>query len=580
MKIVLLVLMAVGLCVPNTGIDNKRATTSFYSAIVGTECNPLPSAQVIGPTDTEENLTITIVLRGLPGVGAAIDNVWSAPNIESRTYLTFDQVGADPNDIANVEVFAAQNNLVVVGVNQVGRTVQLYGTVSQHNLAFGVTLTNYQSPTETYRSYSGPVRVPVGLVDVIVAVTGLDNRRIAFHNGISGTQAPQLPFRPVLSPTPTPTPTHTPTPTPTPTPTTTPTPTPTPTPTTTPTPTPNINLSPPFTPAQVGMLYNFPTSVTGAGQCVAIIELGGGYYPSDLTNPSLVTWVSVDGATNSPSNNISSSDGEVALDIQVIQGVAPAAHIVVYFAPNTDQGFVDAITMAYSNPCNSSKLRAISISWGKAETYWNTASITAMTNAIGTATGLGIVVTVASGDDGSNDRVGGNSVNVDFPGSSNYSLCCGGTTITVSGTHITSETVWNTLANGGGASGGGVSILFPKPSYQANVNVPAPGGRGVPDVAGDADPNSGYIIIYHGIPYTLGGTSAVAPLWAGLVALISQNCQCYLGPINPMLYKLSPSSNALNDITTGNNGAYSAGLGWDPCTGLGSPNGVNLMNAL
>ena len=156
------------------------------------------------------------------------------------------------------------------------------------------------------------------------------------------------------------------------------------------------------------------------------------------------------------------------------------------------------------------------------------------------------------------------------------------------------ETVWNEGAKGG-STGGGVSNFFTKPSYQANVNVPAPaitaGGRGVPDVSGDADPNSGYNIFLGGQQQQFGGTSAVAPLYAGLIACINQSLTSSggnaAGFLNPLLYAQATLAGLFHDVTSGNNdiyndlnGEFGAGPGWDPCTGLGSVDGTKLLSVL
>jgi kumamolisin len=206
--------------------------------------------------------------------------------------------------------------------------------------------------------------------------------------------------------------------------------------------------------------------------------------------------------------------------------------------------------------------------------------MTSIDNACASAGALGVTITVASGDNGSSDGVTGGGNNVDFPASSPHVLGCGGTKMVGSGTTITSEVVWNDGAQGG-ASGGGVSNTFALPTFQQNANVPKPsgtsGGRGVPDVAGDASPTTGYNILVDGSKEVVGGTSAVAPLWAALIARINQQIGKPVGFINPTLYA-TPS--ALHDITSGNNGSFSAGPGWDACTGLGSPIGMAVATAL
>jgi kumamolisin len=194
-----------------------------------------------------------------------------------------------------------------------------------------------------------------------------------------------------------------------------------------------------------------------------------------------------------------------------------------------------------------------------------------------------VTITVAAGDNGSTDGVTDGANHVDFPASSPHVLACGGTTLEGSGTTITSEVVWNETAANEGATGGGVSDSFPLPTWQANANVPAPsgsgGGRGVPDVSGDADPATGYTVRVDGQTLVIGGTSAVAPLWAGLIALANAANGTTAGFINPTIYAASGKS-AFRDITSGNNGAFNAGAGWDACTGLGSPVGAAIVKLL
>jgi kumamolisin len=347
-----------------------------------------------------------------------------------------------------------------------------------------------------------------------------------------------------------------------------------------------------FNPPQVAQLYNFPAGVNGAGQTIngagqtiGILELGGGYNASDLSSyfsglgipEPQITAISVDGGANSPGDP-NGADGEVALDIEVAGSIAPGANIAVYFTTNTAQGFLDALTTALHDT-NNGPPSVISISWGSPESNYTAQSLSAFDEACQSAAALGITITVASGDNGSTD--GGTGNNVDFPASSPHVLGCGGTELVASGTTISEEIVWNDQPQGG-ASGGGVSAVFALPTWQANANVPAAptsaGGRGVPDVAGDASPETGYNVSFDGQNEVVGGTSAVAPLWAALIALLNQQRGSNLGFINPTLY--AGAENGFNDITQGNNGAWSAGPGWDPCTGLGSPNGAQLATLL
>ena len=401
--------------------------------------------------------------------------------------------------------------------------------------AFGVVLEQKTIDGVEYRVREGGIHLPASLKDVVEAVLGLDNRPQAQPH-FRVRQAQRAPTS--------------------------------------------------YTPPQVAQAYQVPANASGAGQTIGIIELGGGYRQADLTAyfktlglpaPSM-TAVLVDGGKNAPSN-ANSADGEVMLDIEVAASVAPGAKIAVYFSPNTDQGFIDAITSAVHDETN--KPSVISISWGGPESTWTQQSMTALDAACQSAAALGVTITVAAGDNGSTDGATGN--NVDFPASSPHVLACGGTKLDASGANIISETVWNEMANNEGATGGGVSNVFALPTWQAKSNVPKPstktGGRGVPDVAGDADPTTGYTIRVDGQTIVIGGTSAVAPLWAGLIAVANQQLGATVGFIQPAIYA-SKAVSAFHDITQGNNGAFSAGPGWDACTGLGSPIATRLIPLL
>jgi len=448
---------------------------------------------------------------------------------------------ADRDALKLVKTFAREFDLKVEPdpMSVVRRTVQLTGTAADMQKAFGVTLTQFTIGGVEYRVREGGVYLPKEMLGVVEAVLGLDNRPQAKpHFRLRGPQK-------------------------------------------------KAAADPPsYTPVQVAAAYQFPATASGAGETIGLIELGGGYKQTDLTAyfktlgipaPS-ISAVSVDNGKNAPST-ASSADGEVMLDIEVAASVAPGAKIAVYFAPNTDQGFIDAITAAVHDATN--KPSVISISWGGPESSWTAQSMAALDAACQSAAALGITITVAAGDDGSTD--GGTGNNVDFPASSPHVLACGGTKLIARGATISSEVVWNELASQEGATGGGVSNVFSLPSWQANANVPAAsasgGGRGVPDVAGDADPSTGYTIRVDGETEVIGGTSAVAPLWAGLIAVANQQLGTPVGFVQPALYAAKAAA-AFNDITQGNNGAFSAGPGWDACTGLGSPIAEKLIPLL
>ena len=495
----------------------------------GSERRTIAEAQITGVPDPSERVSVTLVLRRrtseLPPPGSV--------TLSREEFAQ--QYGADPEDVAAVEDFAAANDLTVGEVSLARRSVQLEGTVANMNEAFATELFLYQTPAGIFRGRAGSLFVPRTLDEVITGVFGLDERpqaRAHFRRHVVQVG-------------------------------------------------PRAAGDTSYTPPALARLYNFPNG-TGAGQTVAIIELGGGFKASDLSTyfkglgiatPPVVTAVSVDGAQNTPAGDPNSADGEVLLDIEIVGAIATDARIAVYFAPNTDQGFLDAITTAVHD--NVRKPSVVSISWGAAESAWTAQALTNFDAAFHDATLLGVSVCCASGDDGSTDNTTDGAAHVDFPASSPNVLACGGTRLESNGARVTSEVVWN-QGPGKGATGGGVSETFPLPAYQADANVPSSvnpthfHGRGVPDVAGDADPATGYQIHVDGRDAVFGGTSAVAPLWSALIALMNEKSGKPAGFLNPKLYA---GSKSLRDITSGNNGAYQAGSGWDACTGLGSPDG-------
>jgi kumamolisin len=506
--------------------------------IPGSEKAPAPNAVHVKATPSKSKVTVSVILKRkeplkINGRRGRANGPVRVTRAEYKRHHA-----ADPADMKLVKAFAKEFNLTVEDdpTAAVRRTLKLTGAAADMQKAFGVVLEQKTIDGVQYRVREGGIHVPASLAGAVVAVLGLDNRPQAKpHFRVRRASEPSSGI------------------------------------------TPQAAAPASYTPPQVAQAYQFPSTASGAGQTIGIIELGGGYRQADLTAyfqtlsmaAPAITAVSVDGGKNAPST-ASSADGEVMLDIEVAGSVAPGASIAVYFTPNTDQGFTDAISTAVHDTTN--KPSVISISWGGPESNWTQQAMTALDAACQSAAALGVTITVAAGDNGSTD--GGTGNNVDFPASSPHVLACGGTKLDANGSTITSEVVWNEQAINDGATGGGVSNVFPLPSWQANSNVPAPsssgGGRGVPDVAGDADPESGYTIRVDGQSLVIGGTSAVAPLWAGLVAVANQQLGVQVGFIQPAIYAASATA-GFNDITQGNNGAFSAGPGWDACTGQGSP---------
>jgi kumamolisin len=510
----------------------------------GSERAPFADAHSVGPANPAERLEVSVLLRRRNAALFKKHLAKLARGVGPKRHLAREefakQYGTAPADFTKLRKFAAKHGLAVTLEHAARRTAMLSGSVTQFDQAFGVELQHYEHAEGSYRGHEGALKLPAELRDVVQAVLGLDNRPQARPHFRRLRTAGAMPHLSAGS----------------------------------------------FTPVQLASLYGFPAG-DGKGECIAILELGGGYKPADLstyfkgigiTTPKVLA-VSVDHGSNSPTGSADGPDGEVMLDIEVAGAVAPGATLAVYFAPNTDAGFLDAVTTAVHDTMNRPSV--LSISWGSAESQWSEQSITALDEAFQSAATMGVTVCVASGDSGSSDGVASGD-HVDFPASSPHALGCGGTSLKASGSSIASESVWNDGAQGG-AGGGGVSTVFLLPAWQQGLKVmkqnlaSALAQRGVPDVCGDADPETGYSVRVDGEDTVIGGTSAVAPLWAGLLARINTLKGGAVGYINPELYQ---NAAALNDITQGNNGDFDATPGWDACSGLGSPKGAALLAAL
>jgi kumamolisin len=397
-------------------------------------------------------------------------------------------------------------------------SVGLVGTVAQMQRAFQVELHDHHGPDGVCRCRTGPVSAPASFGSNVVAVLGLDTRpqARAHYHAHAGARVPTNGYKAT----------------------------------------------------DIAAAYGFPPNA-GKGHSVGIIELGGAYQPTAMAwyfrqcGIARTPNVGVNG-TQRPSQTDASV--EVMLDAEIIAALVPNARTMIYFAPNTTAGFYNAVARAVAAGHD-----AISVSWGACEQFWTHASMTAMNNLAKTAGTHGVTITAASGDAGSSDGVSG--IEVDFPASAPYILGCGGTNLVMNGTAYGSETVWN--ANSG-ATGGGLSEFFPIPTYQSSVA----GGRTmrmVPDVAANADPATGFMVRVNGQTRGVGGTSAASPLWAALVCKLNRALGRKVGFLQRALYALSPGS--LRDIVSGTNGAYQAAVGYDLCTGLGSPS-ANLLNLL
>ena len=537
-----------------------------YKPVTGTGHTRPEDHKVLKPTADDTIVTVTMIVRRrvdgpkLPRAEEMTAHTRIGHNRLSRAEFTASH-GADPNELEQVEHFARSNKLEVVESHPARRSVVVRGPASAINKAFAVELHDFDSPRGHYHSHSGTAHLPAALADHIVeAVIGLDNRKVpAQHFSTARRKNPSDP--------------------------------------------PNTQSLPP---QEVAKLYNFPSG-DGAGETIGIYEMEtgegpAGYSKQDLTDTMRafggglklpqITDVSIDGVTNS-----GTSDGETGLDITIAGAVAQGSHIAVYFTGGEEQSILHAIQRMVHPDSGDPQPSILSISYGFGPDDGqpeglSDASLTQLSALFQDASQLSITVLVSSGDSGAFVS-STTQAQTSYPGSDPFITACGGTTIgNIVGTTF-DEYVWNDVGKAGpGATGGGVSARFPVPGYQQNAHVPLRNGthkpgRGVPDVAGNASENSGYPQFIGGQEQAVGGTSAVAPLYAGLMAVINANLGAPSGFLNPILYASSsticrdvasppgPANNSLHGVT-----GYPAGTGWNACTGFGSVNGTALEAAI
>ena len=567
-------------------MPRTRRIPANYRPLARSERPPHPKTRHLGAADVNETAQIQLILRRTPGGPALKDLDYfqrtpiNARKLPSRQQFVEDH-GSTQADLDAVAAFCRSHHLQVLESNRSRRWVLARGTVAQLNAAFAIELQNYQSPNGKHHGYAGTVNLPTSLAAVVEAVNGLDDRPIpGKHLGLADPP-----------------------------------------------------ITGALTPPQVAQLYNFPSG-TGLGQTIGIYDWGGAGYGYDQRDvkATLANWgISAPAPTDYPAGSNPSVIGyyEPVIDISTATVIAPKATIVVYHSPTSGSGGqptgADIITTLtwMIHPTGTDPVPTIlSISYifsgsngGDEDTsFLSTSDYNQIDTLFQDAANLGITVVTGSGDTGAYVASLTQAQTV-YPATDPYVLTCGGTTVgDINGADF-DEYVWNdskviTGTTYYSATGGGVSARWPVPPYQAVLETlpkrlgTGTAGRGMPDVSGNASPNSGYELTVNQMTVqNVGGTSFVAPLYAGLIALINENLVASggapagftVGFLNPTIYALAdsicrdvtgaagPTNNTYNaptptppvDVT-----GYPAGVGWDACTGWGSIDGGALLSAL
>jgi kumamolisin len=512
----------------------------------------LPGGTDAVPPDTE--LTISVYLRHRRKVRR---RPGSAPDLAELTRrVTPDELKAErerllKGPVKRIAQFAERTGMRVLDTDHQRRCVTLGATAAAIERAFATRLVHSEgAPSQHYYPARAPT-LPKPLADLVHGIVGLDTRpaiggRLRPHAAAAtgpGLTGPGL-------------------------------------------------TGPSLLPSEIARLYGIATAGRGAGQCIAVIEPAGGYSRDDVAAacramnvpvPQLVD-INVGGGANRPGVD-SRADEEVALDIQVIAGVAPEARIAVYFTDLNERGLVAGLAEAVHG--TTARPSVIVVTWGEPEEFWPPDVRDSFDAVLHDAMRLGITVVATAGDDLATERMNDGKVHVNYPGSSPYVLSCGGTAITLDADRsaIADEVVWKEGLRG---TGGGISPTYAVPAFQARVDG-LPGsrndgkpGRGVPDVAAAAARRNGYRILIGADAIVGSGTSAVAPLWGAFIALLNEQRTQTLGFVNTRLYG---APDLLKVITSGDNMdhsglGYAARNGWSACTGLGSPKGAAIIASL
>lgn len=495
-------------------------------------------------------LAVTLPYRNQGDLQTLLQNLYD-PN--SSMYHHFlkpqqfsDEFGPTQQQSDQVANFLRQSGLNVTSVSADHAVIDVVGTSAQVEKAFNVTLNNYQNNKgQVYYANEQAPQIPSELSGLVQSVT-LNNEPL-WHTHLNTNVTANVGSGPAGG----------------------------------------------YTPAELRGAYDVNPLIsggyTGSGQNVAVFELDG-YVASNVStyvsNYSLGSPAPKNVLVDSYNGSAGQGEVEVELDIEVINAIAPKAQVYVYEGPNSSAGVIDT----YKKIATDNIVKVTSSSWGQCENESAQSDINSEDSIYQQMAAQGQSIFSAAGDTGAYDcRDQSTLLNVDNPADDPYVTGVGGTNLTITGSGssagYSSEHVWNDSASSAG--GGGISTIFTKPSYQTGTgttNSYSNGKRQVPDVTGNADPNSGYSIYSQGTWTVVGGTSAAAPLWAGIATLnnayAAANGKSNLGQANPTLYRMFNTTQtyaAYHDITSGTNRYYPATTGYDQASGIGSPDAWNLI---
>lgn len=511
------------------------------------------------------NLSVGLQLRNQQELSDVLSSMYNPRSSLYHHFLTPQQFAAEFGPTAEqqqqVIAYLRSQGFSVTHVAPNGMLIDANADVAQTEAAFAVKINTYQLGARKFYANASAPSVPASVASLITSIGGMDNSvrmhplyHLSLHNGKSrhGLQ-------------------------------------------------PLAGYGPPDLLGAYDGNALHQAGIMGSNQTVAVFELDG-YQSSDITtylqnnnlgSPS-ITNVLVDGSNGSAGAGAI----EVELDIEVVAAMAPKASQIVYEGPNTTQGVNDT----YNKIVTDNKTQITTISWGECESQSGNAELQTLDGIFKQGAAQGMTMFAASGDSGAYD-CNDTNLAVDSPAGDPYITGVGGTNLQTSNGAYGSESVWSNPTDTqrspkGSGGGGGISSLFPQPTWQVGPGVKnqySNGNRQVPDVSADADPQTGYAV-YCTVTaagcsssgnIVVGGTSAAAPLWAGSMALINESLQKANKPragfVSPSLYSLANSQQQyapFHDVTSGTNLYYPATAGYDEASGIGTPDIYNIARDL